>query len=222
MAYYSLLNVPGIERLSPWFRWRLASWAASAGVSADCILAMMHIESGMKADAVNPKTGASGLIQVIPKMAYIWDVTIDEVRTMSAEEQLERIIIKKPWPKTLDCGTVYMANFLPAYAYAPDSQVLGEKDSKEQLKGGLTTGAVYAGNYGFDADKDGIFTVGDVKNFLRGKVSAWAEKRGYLEIPFEEPERPAGASQAGSGSGSILLGLGILGLGVAIAKRVSR
>lgn len=218
---YSLLAVPGIGRLSPWFLWRLASWCSGAGVNADCILGMMHIESGMKPDAVHPDSGASGLIQVMPSMASHYGASIDEIRGMSAEEQLERIILKRRWPKVTDCGVVYMANFLPAYAYEPDDTVIGRKGGTDTIKGGLSTGAIYKGNYGFDVDKDGIFTVGDVKNFMRGKMTAWAEKYGRIEISDAEPERPAIGS-GGSIGGGWLLGLGAAGALALLLRRLSR
>lgn len=219
--HYSLLNVPGIERLSPWFLWRLASACAATGRSADCILAMMHVESGMKADAINPMSGASGLVQVMPSMAGHYGLSIEEIRGMGAEEQLERIILKKTWPKTLDCGVVYLANFLPAYLTSPDDTVLGDKSGKAgSLKGGLSTKKVYEQNYGFDTDKDGIFTVGDVKNFLRGKVQAWADKRGYIEIAAEEPARESVSADDTISMAVIAAGIG--GLVVLLRKAFAR
>ena len=62
-------------------------------------------------------------------------------------------------------GDLYIFTFLPAAVGKPDDFVLAQKGSKETI-GGLSKGAIYSGNPGFDTTKKGYYTVGDVKAYI--------------------------------------------------------
>lgn len=186
----SLLPIGNLGIMSDWFRWRLYWGATKAGLDPDCISAVIDIESGFKADAVNPKYPShGGLIQG----------SASKAQGLSAEEQLDAIVLPH-FTKTVksgetDCGTYYMATFLPAYMNAPDETLLGKKGGTEVLAGGLTTGALYKANPGFapgyPKNPAEFFTVGDVKNLIRGRVNAVAQKaKARIPVPKEEPEKP--------------------------------
>ena len=229
----TVLNVDGIGRVSPWFLWRLVQWCDQVGLSADCLLAIMSLESGMKASIqyVNPKTGkkgAAGLIQVIPSQAKNFGyASTADIAAASAEEQLERIVFKQfgRWAKKLqsseDCGDYYMTNFLPAAVGMADDTVLGRAgDSGVPFTNGPTYDAIYQGNWGFDPEaqkpprgprSDGSFTVGNVKALIRGRIIN-AQKRPRVTVPDKEPSKPGGSKRgdfwlnAGLFTGAVLAG----------------
>lgn len=207
-----LLRADGIERTGEWFRWRLAR-AKDDGLSPDCLAAIISVESGFRPEVVNPYSGASGLIGIMPKLAKAsTGFSIEQIRTMSAEAQLERIVIplfkKRGLEGIEDCGEWYMSNFLPYYVGKRDDIVIGDKTGASgAIFGGLSTQKIYEQNYGFDTDKDGVFTTGDVKNFMRAKVNAW-RKRSPLIVADEEPPRPKALARSRAKSSFPLLLLG--------------
>jgi hypothetical protein len=87
---------------------------------------------------------------------------------MSATEQLD--LVEKYYKVNGvkagdDIGDLYMLTFMPAARSKPDSFVLGNKNGGRVF--GLSAAAVYNQNNAFDSNKDGIFTVGDVKDRIR-------------------------------------------------------
>lgn len=183
---------PGTDKTTPAFRYTLWQMAQRLGGDVNAYAAVISLESGFKADAYNKHGGATGLIQFMPATAKRLGTTTSALRSMSAVQQL--VYVEKFYANAkgvTDPGTLYMLTFLPAYARRGDSFVLGEKDSSEVLDGGLTKGAVYAGNYGFDSDKDGVFTVGDVKSKARGRYNA-AKNRGSIPITSVRAGREGG------------------------------
>jgi hypothetical protein len=63
-----------------------------------------------------------------------------------------------------------MLTFMPAYAYAPDSKVLGKKGGGTLDNTGLSMHKVWEQNPGFGKSKGkNYFTVGDVKSLIRSR-----------------------------------------------------
>lgn len=193
-------------------KFRYALWLMAERLEGDvnAYAAVMSIESGFNPAATNPGSNATGLIQFMPSTAKQLGTSVDALRGMSAIQQLA--YVEKFYAKAkgvTDPGTLYMLTFLPAFAYSDDSKVLGEKNGTDVLAGGLTTGKVYAANPGFDGDKDGIYTVGDVKNLARGRYNA-AKAKGAVPITVEDISESGGS--AGGGGGLLLVfGLGLAG-----------
>lgn len=151
----------------PFFMERLKEVASNLGVNEKDLLGVMRLESELNPKALNPTTNAVGLIQFIPDTARELGYDTEEIYDMSATEQLD--LVEKYYKNKVkpgdDIADIYMATFMPAAKYKPDSFVLGN------IKGGrvfkLSMAAIYRQNKMFDTDNDGIFTVGDVRNKIR-------------------------------------------------------
>lgn|SRR5574344_1240415 len=88
------------------------------------MLACMALESGFKSDAVNNSTNATGLIQFMPNVAKQFGTSVEELKNMSAEEQLDYvekyfkywINVKKFNGEKLSSGDIYAMIFCPSKA----------------------------------------------------------------------------------------------------------
>lgn len=135
----------------------IADMAKDLKMSPKDIEAIIYSESGGNPAAVNPKGGATGLIQFMPSTAKRLGTTTEKIAKMSAEEQLP--YVKKYLQNAkrsagfsdndkIDSGTLYALVFLPAYA----------------KKGVLTSAGskYYNANKGLDANHDGYITKDDL------------------------------------------------------------
>ena len=150
----------------PNFDSKLQKVANSLGVDKKHLIAIMKAESGMDPAAVNDHSNATGLIQFMPKTARLLGTTVEELKKMSAVDQLDyvyryyRMVGVQPG---MDAGDLYMATFMPAAVGKPDNFVLGARNSDKKLFG-LNQGLIYSQNSSLDRDGDGFITVGDVKS----------------------------------------------------------
>lgn len=200
------------------------------GLDPDAVAVLIGLESAFKADARNPHGSASGLFQTIASTVKAWQkqgfpYSIEDIRGMTSDEQLAYV-----GPKVLsqlqsvvgnstDPGTYYMAWFLPAFAHRPDDMVIAKEGSAEvDAKGAPTQGAIYSSNKGFDTANKGFYTVGDVKNFFRGKYNA-AQKRERIPVYAAELNvAGSGAPASGGGFGPVLLIGGAIGAALLLRK----
>ncbi len=127
------------------------------------LLAVMNSESGIRADAVNPNGGATGLIQFMPSTARSLGTTTAALRAMSPVEQLdyvEKYLVncKKSAgianSKRLSAGDLYTLIFLPGRANREVLTTAGE--------------AYYNANKGADTNHDGKIT----KSELSARVAS--------------------------------------------------
>lgn len=155
------LDVAKIQ--DPNFNSKLDKISADLGVKSKDLLAIFQQESGMNPQAVNPMSGATGLIQFMPATARNLGTTTEELRKMSAVEQLDYVwkYFKSTGVGNGDLGDLYMAVFMPAHVGKPDNYVLGSQGDPG------FSGKVYDQNKGLDADKNGRITVADVKKAVR-------------------------------------------------------
>lgn len=152
----------------PYFMEKVKKVSSNLGVSEKDLLGIMNHESGLNPRAVNPMSKAVGLIQFMPKTAIGLGTTAEEILKMSATEQMD--LVEKYYKKNGvhpgdDIADLYMLTFMPAARDKPDSFVLGNVAGGSVF--GLSKVAVYKQNRTFDANGDGVFTVGDVKNRIR-------------------------------------------------------
>ncbi len=139
----------------PGFKAALEKTASNLGIDPNHLIAIMKQESGLNPKARNP-SGATGLIQFMPKTARGLGTSTDAIYNMSATEQL-------PWVEKYfksvgirpgaSLGDLYVAVFYPAAMNKGDSHVISKSGN-----------AVYNQNKGLDRNRDGVLTVADVKN----------------------------------------------------------
>ncbi len=158
------------------FKASVQGFAESAGLNPQAVLAVINHESGGKPGVTNKQTGKhAGLIQFsqetwesLAREAGTPDLSWEEMRKMSAEEQLPYVMMyynRLGLGPDNDAGDYAMATFMPAYWNKPDDFVLGLKDSTEKI-GGLSMGKVWAQNPGLR--NGNTITVGDVRRSVGG------------------------------------------------------
>ena len=127
------------------------------------LLAVMNSESGLNPSSRSRWTGATGLIQFMPKTARSLGTSVEELATMSPLEQLDYvekflIIAKKSHikgDKELSAGDLYGLVFMPAKS---GQDVLAVKGTK-----------AYRQNSGLDYDGDGIISRKDLEAHVSQK-----------------------------------------------------
>lgn len=127
------------------------------------LLTCMWIESHWNPKARNASTGATGLIQVMPATAKDLNTSTNAISLMGRNEQLNKIVLpyfKSSKGKLKSLYDVYFKIFYPNAIGKSDSFVIGNEKSKDFAhKVGLQ-------NSGYDFNKDGLITKGEVKLFL--------------------------------------------------------
>lgn len=111
-------------------------------------------------DITNPKTGATGLIQFMPKYVSSYGTSIEALKKMTAEEQLtyvEQYLVKNKQrygvKGKLNAANLYTLILTPAYV---KKDVLAVKGSR-----------IYEQNSLLDKDKDGKITKSDLAAHVR-------------------------------------------------------
>ena len=175
--------------VSPEFRSKVRAICRGFGWSdehASWLMACMAFES---AGTFSPSiknaagSGATGLIQFMPKTAIGLGTTVDKLAAMDAVEQLDWVArYFKPYAKRVNSlSDMYMAILLPKAVGFDESAPL------------FTGGTAYRQNAGLDADNDGIIT----KAEATGRVTATLWKGMQPPNVYEEKDMPT-TSIAGS------------------------
>lgn len=144
--------------LSDGFYNKVTAISKRIGCDPNALMGVMNAESGLKASQGNKAgSGATGLIQFMPKTARNLGTSTTALRNMSAEQQLtyvekylqsnKKMAGFKQGDK-IDTGTLYALVFLPGYA---KREVLATKGSK-----------YYNANTGLDRNHDGKITKADL------------------------------------------------------------
>jgi peptidoglycan hydrolase-like protein with peptidoglycan-binding domain len=151
------LDVTTIQ--DPDFKAKLEKVAQALGVKSNDMMAVFKQESGINPQAVNPTSGATGLIQFMPATAQKLGTTTDQLKQMDGVQQLDYVYkyFKLTGVGDGTLGDLYMAVFMPKYIGYDDKFVLG------QYGAAGFSGQVYAQNKGLDQERDGKITIADVK-----------------------------------------------------------
>lgn len=178
----TLPDVPGLAATPPAALRRMLAIAGELGLSADHLAATIAHESGWRPDAVNPYSGATGLIQFMPATARALGTTVEALRQMSALEQLEHVreFFRRVGRRVGD--DVAMAVFLPARIGAPAGEVLFTRGQPG-----------YDQNHPLDADKDGTITAGEVRARIEALL-ARAAGRPRIAVEDVPPSSPPPSS----------------------------
>jgi hypothetical protein len=176
----TVIQVPGVEKLSAANLRALADAARVIGVPVDWLATIISFESAGSFDPSKPNaagSGAFGLIQFLPSTAagLLGGTSSDAAargKAMSFNEQLEKMVI----PYFKNFGTafhslqdMYLAVFYPKAMNRPANYVIGTAPSK-----------VYTQNAGFDKDGKGFITKTDVTS---GITHHYERAGGAVSIP---------------------------------------
>lgn len=144
-------------------------------INPNWLMATMKLESGLNEKAVNSISGATGLIQFMPATAKNLNTTTDKLLQMSNVEQLD-FVYKYLLPykgKMNDLVDVYFAVFFPLAIGKADSYVL--QTSK------LSAFLIANQNAGYDINKNGELTRGEVKQSILRRLGLTEETETKVE-----------------------------------------
>ena len=159
----------------PDFNKKLAKVASALGVEEESLRKIIKFETAgtFSPTSHDPWNVSIGLIGFTEKTAKGLGTSKAELAKMTAVQQLDyvyKFYQKNGLRPGSDVGTMYMLTFMPAYAYAPDSKVLGKKGGGPLDNTGLSMHKVWEQNPGFGKSKGkNYFTVGDVKSLIRNR-----------------------------------------------------
>lgn len=181
----------------PGFIERLKQVARNLSVNVQDLIGIMKHESRLDPSAVNPKSGATGLIQFMPKTAQGLGTTTDELRTMSALDQLDYVerYYKPIAGKVKDIGDLYMFTFMPAAVGKPDEFKIGVKGSEDTVFK-LNRGKLYSQNAVFDREGKGYYTVGDIKSRIANFTEEGPSPLDTPTVPIKTKSKPTSKSEA--------------------------
>ncbi len=135
-------------------------------VNPNWLMAIMNFESGLKPSAINKHTNATGLIQFMPKTAKSLGTSTEELKRMTAVEQLD-YVYKYFYPyryKIKSFVDMYLVTFLPVSVGKPVDWVLRAKN--------LPAEAIARVNRVFDVNKDGVLTVAEIEQIMLNQIPA--------------------------------------------------
>ena len=136
------------------------------GLEPDFLMATIDAECGFDHRAVNPVSGATGLIQFMPATAADLGTSTSAIRGMSAIQQLD--YVEKYFKgfgslvsQISEPAESYLIVFYPYAVGKPDSYVLGSQESPRMV-------ALIARQNGiYDLNKDGQITKGEIMEYMR-------------------------------------------------------
>lgn len=139
------------KRVSPEFRSKAMAVAHRLGLDPSVLMAVMAFETGRQfsSSTANRRSGATGLIQFMPKTAAALGTSTRALAAMREVRQLDYVekYLKPYAGRMSDLPSAYMAVLWPAAVRKPLSHVLFS-----------APGTAYEQNKGLDADKDGKIT----------------------------------------------------------------
>jgi|LauGreDrversion4_2_1035121.scaffolds.fasta_scaffold50471_3 hypothetical protein len=165
----------------PTFDGKLNKVAEALGVDPAHLRKIIRFETAgtFSPTSHDPWNVSVGLIGFTEQTARGLGTSKAELAKMTAVQQLDyvyKFYKRNGLRPGSDVGTMYMLTFMPAYAYAPDSKVLGKKNGGKLDNTGLSMHMVWKQNPGFSGggpqNKPGsktYFTVGDVKSLIRNR-----------------------------------------------------
>lgn len=153
------------------FKDKLVRYSDMLGINPNWLMAVMEIESGCNPQAVNSVSGATGLIQFMPTTAQNLGTTTAKIKQMTGEEQLDYVYkYFKPYAgkikNLIDC---YFVVFFP--------MAIGKSDNWVLQTSKLSSNKIAQQNKGYDLNKDGKITRGEVAQ----QITSILKKKGFNE-----------------------------------------
>lgn len=129
-------------------------------IHPEWLMIVMWAESRLNEKAVNPISGATGLIQFMPKTAQGLGTTTANLYLMSNVEQLDYVYqYFKPYAgKLKSVYDLYLVTFFPVALGKPDDFVMQTST--------LSAKVIAKQNPGVDINKDLQITVGEFKQYV--------------------------------------------------------
>jgi hypothetical protein len=156
----------------PAFTAKVREISKALGIDPNWLMGAMYLESRLKPQARNAASGATGLIQFMPRTAQDLGTTTAALAAMSNVQQLDYVYkyFKPAAGRLKTWFDLYLWAFFPIAIGKPDSFVLEAK--------GLPAATIARQNAGFDLNKDGQITKGEVRaGYLKGMP---ADYQAYL------------------------------------------
>ena len=160
-----------IPENSELFKEKLIDISGKLKVNPDWLMLTFYIETAAaKHKAINHRIqnsiDATGLIQFMPATARNLGTTTTALKNMTNVEQLNWVLkYLSPYKGKMNSYVdTYLAVFFPAAIGKPDNWVVQTS--------GLSAAKIAAANPGYDVNKDGKITVGEIK----GKISLFIPK----------------------------------------------
>ena len=149
---------------------RLKQVADSLGVQADDLLKVMYFETkGTLDHTITNAIGATGLIQFMPATARSLGTSTDELRRMTATQQLDYVYAYykdkiKPGMKASD---IYLATLLPVALRLSDKTVIAQRGSKQLVPGAeFSKNRMYKQNPVFAKPGKTHYTIADIRSMI--------------------------------------------------------
>jgi hypothetical protein len=156
-------GVAWCKKVDPAFKQKVLGISQRLGCDPSRLMAAMAFETGetFSPDKQNPTSGAMGLIQFMPQTARGLGTTTDELKNMTAIDQLdfvEQYLL--PFKGRMNSlSDVYMTILFPAAVGKPDSTVLFSSPSR-----------AYEQNKGLDVNHDGMITKGEAASKVQDEL----------------------------------------------------
>lgn len=137
----------------------------------DWIMYIMKKESGFKHNIVNPRSGATGLIQFMPSTARVLGTSTEALRYMSNVDQLDYVYkyFKPVTGKIHSYEDLYLYVFFPVMVGQPNDTIIQAR--------GLSAETVAKANSVTDLNKDGVITVGEFKKYAYKGLESVLKKK---------------------------------------------
>lgn len=163
MVYENLITENRIQFLA-----KLAEISAKLKVVPDWLMVVFKIESGVNHRAINPVSGATGLIQFMPSTAAGLGTSTLALRNMSNVQQLDFVYrYFAPYAgRITSIQDLYTVTFFPRALGQPDSYVL-RTDT-------IGAGTIAAQNRAYDLNRDNQITAGELRAAIAARIPAEA------------------------------------------------
>lgn len=159
----SIGRVAGAHRTSPTFRQKVVQIARRLRMNPTHLMAVMSFESGesFSPSVRNRSTGATGLIQFMPKTARGMGTSTRALSRMTPERQLDYVerYLKPYAGKMNSVEDAYMAVLWPAAVGDGPNRSLFRKPSR-----------AYRQNRGLDRNRNGVVTAREAAAKVRAKI----------------------------------------------------
>ncbi len=159
------------EHISKSLKNKIIKVAKKMGINPNWFMPLIWRESRFNPAAVNKHTGATGLIQFMPSTAKGLGTSVQALRKMSAEQQMDYVYkFYKPYRKSIKSYVdLCMATFMPISLNKPMDWVFHHKKASAAV--------VARQNAPFDTNKDGKITKFEFIDYLMKDIPAgWKEE----------------------------------------------